>query len=231
MRFALPEWATKPEFFAILSILSLLLTVIFGLWGTDIRRIIHIRPRATRKWWRSARLDSFRVELNILKRCHNNAYELVLHALTQLGRMAILSCVYVGVVIIFAPALHPDLMGGGSDRDQVLVWASSQVTLALAFAVANLYFDLRHLRHYEWRVAYLEKKIAPSTLSTVDRDRRLDPRRPVYILRVVAVVAPPTAQQLFRYFQKRGDETRVYDPLDCIPAECKNMASVQTRIP
>ena len=32
-------------------------------------------------------------------------------------------------------------------------------------------------------------------------------------LQIVAVVAPPTSQQLFRYFQKRGDETKLYAPL------------------
>jgi hypothetical protein len=50
-------------------------------------------------------------------------------------------------------------------------------------------------------------------------------------LRIVALVAPPTSQQLFRYFQSRGDETKVYSPLDRIPEECDNIATVQTRIP
>jgi hypothetical protein len=48
-------------------------------------------------------------------------------------------------------------------------------------------------------------------------------------LRIVALIAPPTSQQLFRYFQKRGDETKFFSPLDKIPAECQNVASVQTR--
>jgi hypothetical protein len=50
-------------------------------------------------------------------------------------------------------------------------------------------------------------------------------------LRVIALVAPPTSQQLFRYFQKRGDETGYHSPLDRIPEECQNIASVQTRVP
>jgi hypothetical protein len=49
-------------------------------------------------------------------------------------------------------------------------------------------------------------------------------------LRVVALVAPPTSQQLFRYFQKRGNETKIYAPLDRIPAECRNVTTVQTRL-
>src|ERR1700678_352188 len=33
-------------------------------------------------------------------------------------------------------------------------------------------------------------------------------------LRIFAVIAPPTTQDLFRYFQKRGDETKNYVPLN-----------------
>jgi hypothetical protein len=57
-------------------------------------------------------------------------------------------------------------------------------------------------------------------------------------LQVVAVVAPPTSQQFFRYYQKLGElrqrnqENKPwYEPLDAIPAECHNIASVNTQIP
>jgi len=57
-------------------------------------------------------------------------------------------------------------------------------------------------------------------------------------LQVVAVVAPPTSQQLFRYYQKLGDlrqqknESKPWhQPLDAIPAECRNVASVNTQEP
>jgi hypothetical protein len=51
------------------------------------------------------------------------------------------------------------------------------------------------------------------------------------LLRLYAVVAPPTSQDLFRYFQKRGDETRHFVPLNRVPPECRNIHSVQARVP
>jgi len=50
-------------------------------------------------------------------------------------------------------------------------------------------------------------------------------------LRILAVVAPPTSQMLFRYFQQRGDETGNYVPLKGVPPECRNTHSVQARLP
>ncbi len=49
--------------------------------------------------------------------------------------------------------------------------------------------------------------------------------------RIFAVVAPPTSQDLFRYYQQRGDETRSYPPRSRIPPECLNACSVQARLP
>jgi len=52
------------------------------------------------------------------------------------------------------------------------------------------------------------------------------------IVRVVAVVAPPSSQDFFRYYQKLGKlRNYVYEPLDRIPPECVNLDSVQTKIP
>jgi len=56
--------------------------------------------------------------------------------------------------------------------------------------------------------------------------------------RIIALVAPLTSQQLFQYFKKVGDLRRLkkeqppfYEPLDAIPAECGNTASVNTWTP
>jgi len=49
-------------------------------------------------------------------------------------------------------------------------------------------------------------------------------------LRIFAVVAPPTSQDFFRYFQRCGDETKRYSPLNRIPPECRNRHSVQARL-
>jgi hypothetical protein len=57
-------------------------------------------------------------------------------------------------------------------------------------------------------------------------------------LRIIALVASPTSQQFFRYYQKVGnlrqrnqEKTPCYEPLDAIPAECRNLASVNTQTP
>ncbi len=49
-------------------------------------------------------------------------------------------------------------------------------------------------------------------------------------VKIVAVVAPPTSQLLFRYYEKNGSKTD-WDPLPSIPDECKSMASVQVIVP
>jgi hypothetical protein len=48
--------------------------------------------------------------------------------------------------------------------------------------------------------------------------------------RIIAVVAPPTSQDFFRYFQKWGSKTN-HAALDRIPVECTNRAFVDARLP
>jgi hypothetical protein len=50
-------------------------------------------------------------------------------------------------------------------------------------------------------------------------------------IRILAVVAPPTSQQLFGYYQSIGDKTKNFEPLDNVPVECMKMTSVQTSVP
>jgi hypothetical protein len=51
-------------------------------------------------------------------------------------------------------------------------------------------------------------------------------------LRIIAVVAPPTSCDFFRYFQHIGQQRDyTFEPLKRIPPECRNMASVQTNVP
>ena len=50
-------------------------------------------------------------------------------------------------------------------------------------------------------------------------------------LRIIAVVAPPTSQDYFRYFQKLGRMREwKYEPLPRVPTECVNFHAVQARI-
>lgn len=54
-------------------------------------------------------------------------------------------------------------------------------------------------------------------------------------IKIVAVVAPPTAHDLFQYYQKVGaklqEHQQQYEPLDRIPVECINSNWVQARVP
>ena len=51
-------------------------------------------------------------------------------------------------------------------------------------------------------------------------------------VRIVAVVAPPTSHDFFRYFQKLGELREwAFEPLDRIPPECTNLAWVQAKVP
>jgi hypothetical protein len=51
-------------------------------------------------------------------------------------------------------------------------------------------------------------------------------------LKITAVVAPPTSQDFFLYFQKLGGlRNHQYEPLNRVPIECTNRASVPARIP
>lgn len=47
---------------------------------------------------------------------------------------------------------------------------------------------------------------------------------------IIAVVAPPSAQAFFEYYQRHGNSTN-WDPLNEIPAECTNRHQVDTETP
>ena len=49
-------------------------------------------------------------------------------------------------------------------------------------------------------------------------------------VRIVAVVAPPTSQDFFKYFQRNGGKTG-WEALTRIPLECRHQCNVQARVP
>jgi hypothetical protein len=55
-------------------------------------------------------------------------------------------------------------------------------------------------------------------------------RRNLKQMRVAAVVAPPTSQMLFRYYEEHGMKTD-FAPLPAIPPECTNHDEVDAMIP
>jgi hypothetical protein len=51
-------------------------------------------------------------------------------------------------------------------------------------------------------------------------------------VKIIAVVAPPTSIQFFRYFQSVGRANNYkFTPLNAIPPECKNITAVQALRP
>ena len=51
-------------------------------------------------------------------------------------------------------------------------------------------------------------------------------------VRIIAVCAPPTSQDLFRYFLRVGDlRDQQYEPLQRVPLECVNFESVTVYVP
>jgi hypothetical protein len=50
-------------------------------------------------------------------------------------------------------------------------------------------------------------------------------------VKIVAVVAPPTSIDFFRYYQNICNSGREYDPLTRLPLECTNKDWVQTLFP
>lgn len=49
-------------------------------------------------------------------------------------------------------------------------------------------------------------------------------------INIIAVVAPPTASQLFRYYEEVGAKHRRYEPLDSVPTECVNIHKRQVKV-
>jgi hypothetical protein len=47
---------------------------------------------------------------------------------------------------------------------------------------------------------------------------------------IMALIAPPTTQQYFNYFQRVGKKTG-FEPLSAIPAECKWRHTIQAKVP
>jgi hypothetical protein len=48
-------------------------------------------------------------------------------------------------------------------------------------------------------------------------------------VKIIAVVAPPTSQDFFRYYQRLGSMTK-FEPLNRVPPECLNATFVQARV-
>ena len=55
--------------------------------------------------------------------------------------------------------------------------------------------------------------------------------KPGETVKIVAVVAPPTSVDFFRYYQNICNQGKEFEPLSRVPVECRNSYWVQTRFP
>ena len=110
----------------------------------------------------------------------------------------------------------------------------------LGVVVHPVHGTLKHLPkdHKVWLLVMDEKarKIWPQGLVPVEYDKEQGTWKG-YIhawgwnnVTVVAVVAPPTSQDYFNYFQRMGPKTN-YEPILGIPKECKHRDSVLAKVP
>jgi hypothetical protein len=81
---------------------------------------------------------------------------------------------------------------------------------------------------YVWPQGFVAVQYDPTTKNW---EGRINSRGPANV-KIIAVVAPPTSQQYFRYFQKLGGlRDWTFEPLPNVPPDCVNFDVVQARIP
>jgi hypothetical protein len=81
---------------------------------------------------------------------------------------------------------------------------------------------------YVWPQGFVAAQYDPDTKNWEGRVNS----RGIANVKIIAVVAPPTSQQYFRYFQRLGAvRDWTFEPLPHVPPECVNVDTVQARIP
>jgi hypothetical protein len=149
----------------ILTYILFLSAALISIYSSDLRRFLTVLftvpPQKLRAGWKASRLLAYETTLSHLKKRHNNAYELVLYALTEIGGMAIFA-VLIGIIGLFlVTALQGKLTGEQSSLVITTYFAAGPFMIAVSFV--KVFVEFRHLKHYDQRVVYLEKKIAELT--------------------------------------------------------------------
>jgi hypothetical protein len=160
-RHMLPAWATKPEM--IVTYFLFVLAALISIYSVAIRQFLKILftvpPSKIGRAWRKASLRGYETELLKLKRLHGNAYELLLYAIIEIGRMAISAAFVVALLLIVVLRMKehytsPEELGIAATL--VLV----TIPLFLVFPMGSIFIQCQRLVQFEKRVGYLEKKIA-----------------------------------------------------------------------
>jgi hypothetical protein len=146
----------------ILTYVLFIFAGLISIYSSDIRRFIGILftvpPNKLRAAWKQARLTSYRTELATLNIRHNNAYQLLLFALTEVGHMAGYGLLIAVIGLFLVARLQGKLTG--IEAALVLTVYFSAILMFVAAALFKVFIELRRLRRYDERVAYLERKIS-----------------------------------------------------------------------
>jgi hypothetical protein len=146
-----------------LPLLMFLLSCVVSLYPNAIRRALAVPPNKARGWWKSRRLDYYTTELAHLKRLHNNAYELLLFVLIQVGSAGLVTTF---MLMVTASIYLADLIA-----HQPFTFISSQtirVDIGVFLGIwtgsfARVFVMAVQLTSYEPRVSYMETKVAELT--------------------------------------------------------------------
>jgi len=151
------------------------LAALISIYSAALRRFIAILftvpPSKVRRAWRKSNLRFYENELSKLKRLHGNAYELLLYAMIEIGRMAISGAFVVALLLILVLGIKerntsPEELGIAATLAIVIL------PLFLAFPLGNVFIQCKRLVQFENRAAYLEKQIAELN-ATVGRSAAL----------------------------------------------------------
>jgi hypothetical protein len=97
-------------------------------------------------------------ELAKLKLRRNNAYELILYFIIEVGRTALYVATIAVACFFITLMAKPQLTS--EEFTLTAIFALSFVPLFIALSLGGIYIKCRHLVKYDERIAYLEKKIA-----------------------------------------------------------------------
>jgi hypothetical protein len=132
---------------------------VLSLFREEIRRFLSVPPRKARHWWNSGMLDGYQSELDILKRTHNNPYELLVFAMAEVGKDARMSIFYIAASALIQGLLELS-HARNEDRYFFALLFFCMVPTFIAGALMRVGFLVKRLKAYDERVAFLEAKIA-----------------------------------------------------------------------
>ncbi len=162
----LPPWATSPEM--ILTYILFVIGIFFTLYAGEIRGFMRVPPSKARNWWKSGLLDAYQTELDTLRRIRNNAYEVLIYLITELGQGARISALYLAIGMLIQVLLELQA-APKDDRHFFILVFLCMVPTFIAGGLAKVYFMVRRLKTYDERVDFLEAKIAKLQSSKLPR--------------------------------------------------------------